>query len=43
MFFFFEPEENLILPPEETIPAGTLSIDEGFYLLSEENAYLVLD
>lgn len=42
MFFFFEPEE-ISLPPQETIPDNTLSIDEGFYLLSEENAYIILD
>lgn len=41
MFFYSEPE--IEQPPQETIPAGTISLDEGLYLLSEENQYIILD
>lgn len=40
---FFYNETDLETPPQETIPAGTISIDEGLYLFSEENQYIILE
>lgn len=44
MFFFYEPDTEQQPPPQEiVIPAGTVSTDDGLYLLSEEGLYIIFD
>lgn len=47
MFFYSEPvsnENQIPVPVPETIPSGSISIEEGMLLVTEENgAYIVLE